>query len=72
LILFGELGEGVEPSPHYPDYMNFPGKLFFFGLCSVITFFISGQLRSEAQLTPLFGKNKVHYKDFKWATGSEH
>ena len=33
------------------------------------TLFAGGQLRhSEAQLSSQFGKNKVHYKDFAWAT----
>lgn len=33
-----------------------------------VSLLMLGQGQSEAQLTSRFGKNKVHYKDFNWAT----
>jgi hypothetical protein len=48
--------------------MRFIRKILFVAFLSIVAFFVCGQLYSEAQLTPQFGKNKVHYKDFKWAT----
>ena len=40
----------------------------FLVLFSSVSLLMVGQLQSEAQLTSHFGKNKVHYKDFHWAT----
>jgi Tol biopolymer transport system component len=45
---------------------NFTGTIVLFIFLNAVLFFVCGQ--SEAQLAPRFGKNKVHYKDFKWAT----
>jgi len=60
--------EGFICNQLYKKFMNFTGKFLFFTLLNAVVFFVCGQLKSEAQLTPQFGKNKVHYKDFKWAT----
>lgn len=47
---------------------NFTGKILFFTLLNTVLFVVCGQPESHAQLVSQFGKNKVHYKDFKWAT----
>lgn len=43
-------------------------KIFLFVWISLMLLVVGLHSRGEAQLNARFGKNKVHYKDFKWAT----